>query len=56
MSEFVDVVGYEQQHASDQGGNGHGALATNVLDFDGPASQNGTRETDDGGDGVIGGR
>lgn len=43
----------EGQHAGDQGGDSHGALAADVLYLDGVAGQNGARKTDDRSDGVV---
>lgn len=43
----------EEQDSRDHGGDGHGALAADVFDFDRVAGQNGARETDDGGNCVV---
>ncbi|KFY69558.1 hypothetical protein V496_00139 [Pseudogymnoascus sp. VKM F-4515 (FW-2607)] len=43
----------EQKHARDEGGDGHRALAADILDVDGVAGDDGTGHTADGDDGVV---
>lgn len=43
----------EEKNTGDHGGNDHGTLATDVLDVDGVAGENGSGDTDDGSDGVV---
>ena len=43
----------EQKHAGDHGGDDHCALAADVFDVDGEAGQDGARDADNGGDGVV---
>lgn len=43
----------EEQHSGNQCGDNHGTLTTNILDFNGVAGQDRSRDTDDRSDSIV---